>query len=869
MANFARKIAVEMKYQEIEFKPYNLAHNDINCEDGELEGAAGVPSTGFEVKYTIEAGVLIAIHQQCAIVYHEGKLMWALPGEDTHIAADDLMEIAEIQRPTSVAIIGDVLVTAGEDGLFYHHRKDGGYITLPQLPPLPKIEFGLLKVGEMVDTCSITMPVSMVPFQDGSGMTDPHQSANNTGGGDATEYIDKIIDALIHRAHDDKRRRGYFTTPFFVRYALVDHSGNYLCVSPPVLIAGSVLPPCMEVLSVTNDEKNGTIRTRLTGSAYFSLMARACPLPAEWLSVVRSIDIFVSPQIPTWASSAGYLCSYANVLGQVNGGSGQRGRTNSGTADDTMFAGHYSDDGINYTDHYVDSTLRQTRVWYVSPNIGMTAEIIAEHRFYRIASLAPGCLAGMTDFTPLPVETTATSHLESLCLLPDAPESSAIYPEILATLNGRLAAAGGEYALAKPVDIAVTSAFSGSAASTSSLPVEICVFTRLPSGELRRVSAVYDSSLNLASAFPRFIYHPDSSAEIMTIESGNVRYRLPLTRHPTMPGVFWYGGSGSDCRPATDTEALPLASESGRFPCRDRIWLSSPFSPRHFSMSQSIAACNSNITAISTSVVTPDLTAIGKYPVYVFAGDGVWLLEYDSDRLRLCGSHRISSEICASAAAVAPTDDGVAFATDQSLLMLSGSKIKHLISLRALPMLLSSLFYCDVVPSGTKTPLTHISSPMLAYDGATSSLILADTTSGTTCLIDIASHTASLWNRKAISFPLTSGRILIQTDSHEIGYLSPSAGTSGMMITRPIKLTKAFTPKIIRSVTIWHSGSSGSIALKLYGANSLSDWHLIASTLCHRVELPARSRWRFLRLAIIPREGEPEIYGAQIEWREE
>lgn len=853
---------METNFKEIEFRPYNPAVNGMSAPDGELEALGAIAPAELAPVFTLEAGEVMAVHQGRAIIYHDGKLTWALPGEGAHISVDDLVEIAEIPRPHSVTMLGDTLVTTADGAMLYHRFSGIRYTSLPQLPGMPKIEFGMLKQGEMADKCEIIIPASLAPAAPGgSGMSSPHPSVNAASGMNVSEGIDKIFGVFIKNAHDDKRNRGYFTSPFFVRYAVRDRAGNCLCISPPVLMVCGVLPPCMNVEYTFKTETESTMYSHLMGSSYFSLMMRASAMPGQWAEIVKSIDVYVSPQIPAYTPAAGYLCSYATLLREVNFGGTHRGR---GKVEiyGTMFEGHYSDDGITFCDHYADQSLGDETVWYVAPNVALASEIVAENRFYRIASFDVDRLAQMQQFTRVDVETTVTALLEKYERL-DEQLPVTLCPAALATLNGRLVAAGGYRRAVMPADPAVAAAFSGNAGTQPADTVTVSVYTR-DGGALRCLSVTYGSATDFTTGFPRYIYHPDSEASLMTIETGGTVYRLPLTPHPVMPGAFWFGGLAYGSLPEADVGELPDTCNDGELiPCHDRVWLSSPSSSRHFTMEQSIAACNSRVTAVSASVMPPGMNDAGRYPVYVFADDGVWLAEYDSSRSRLCDCHRISSEVCLSARSVAPTDDGIVFASAGALMMAAGAKVKRLMPLTAVCELeLPALPGLSEVTDDLSEAV-----PMLAFDSAASSLVVADSASGKAYICDIRSLSIALWHKRVSALPLTSGRPLLQTADGDVGHMSAasSAIVGSVIVTRPIKLTKAFTPKVLRSVTVWHSGSPDSIVLKVYGANSLASWHLIASSHCHRVEIASRSPWRFVRLAIIPA-SPSAIYGAQIEW---
>ena len=145
----------------------------------------------------------------------------------------------------------------------------------------PCIEFGLRKEGDMDEKFSVILP-------DRYGrLCDSHPFAN---------FVDKIVATSIMHAHNKKRRQGYFTSPFLVRYVLIGRDGRRLYLSQPRVMDALFPSPCLDYYTIT-ERGELTRYYHLIGAPYFSLMIRVRELPQRWTHKVENIDIYVSPQV--------------------------------------------------------------------------------------------------------------------------------------------------------------------------------------------------------------------------------------------------------------------------------------------------------------------------------------------------------------------------------------------------------------------------------------------------------------------------------------------------------------------------------------------------------------------------------------------
>lgn len=156
-------------------------------------------------------------------------------------------------------------------------------INIPEKPQdsMPCIEFGLRKDGEIDEKFSVKMP-------DRYGrLCESHPFAN---------FVDKAVATATTYAHNKKRRQGYFTSPFLVRYALIGRDGRRLYLSKPRVMDALFPLPLLDHYTIT-ERGEITRYFHLTGAPYFSLMMRVRELPQRWADKIENIDIYVSPQV--------------------------------------------------------------------------------------------------------------------------------------------------------------------------------------------------------------------------------------------------------------------------------------------------------------------------------------------------------------------------------------------------------------------------------------------------------------------------------------------------------------------------------------------------------------------------------------------
>jgi len=204
-------------------------------------------------------------------------LYWGPAVASRPLSQSDFSCIEEFGSVRDVAACGKLLVIATGGGLAYAHWTSAGYAILNLRNP-PIVEFGLQKVGAMSMEKRYAVPSWMAVsspsagFGEGAWTTHPATTVKATEAETATRLVFGDFKAAVASQIE---ARGYFHSPFFVRYALRLHDGSHILPSPPVLMLPSLLPPMLKASATASTGSNEAVLTLDASSMnFFSLRYR-------------------------------------------------------------------------------------------------------------------------------------------------------------------------------------------------------------------------------------------------------------------------------------------------------------------------------------------------------------------------------------------------------------------------------------------------------------------------------------------------------------------------------------------------------------------------------------------------------------------
>ncbi|MDE7159714.1 MAG: hypothetical protein K2O24_02545, partial [Muribaculaceae bacterium] len=280
--------------------------------------------------------------------------------------------------------------------------------------------------------------------------------------------------------------------------------------------------------------------------------------------------------------------------------------------------------------------------------------------------------------------------------------------------------------------------------------------------------------------------------------------------------------------------------------------LSDPF---HFPLESVTTISSGRILALSSAARPLSQGQFGQFPLYAFTTDGIWALEISATGT-YTARQPITRDVCLSPRSITQIDSAVLFATRRGIMLLSGSQtqcISDIITdhagfdIRTLPE-------CPGIPALPLVPfLDFISSCGMAYDYPRQRIIVFNKTYPYAYIYSLKSKQWGM-TLSAIARTLNSYPEALATDT--AGNLIDLSGDAGhpqtaLLVTRPIKLG---APDVLKTIdTLIQRGQfrTGHIKTILYGSRDLYSWHLLSSSVTHRLCRHRGTPYKYFRIALL------------------
>jgi len=673
---------------DIKYSGYSAVPSDYDCPDGTQSGMLNlIPEEGalrplFPPKPVLNCnlgGIVKLIHHvpnqdNYIIARLDGNnqnLYW-LRKTDVYTNENSAIYIAAYRGITDIAIVGNILVIATDEGLRYILWKDSSYITLASKPPFVSISFGMTQVGTCTDSEDLN-----ITFERSYASGRP---------ADTEENSNAVFGHLLSSIKENVTNKGYFYMPFFVRYAYRLYDGTYSWHSAPILMLPTVIPPIMKVGQFSSNSGVQSVPTTLN-VPYFSLDYKVLEDEAtetfkDWKDLIAGIDVFISAPIYTYDQSKRVkrLGNTRSILLHSYYDWNPDGldlRTHGDLIPDKVFVGHYAASRTgsdnNFIDHYLATDGASSYpAWELPVNDKFHDDIKGINNFYKVASLETDAVSAMDSYKRLPME---ANELDALVTRPPLPDDYQSHCELsasyLLTFNSRLNLADVHLTPAQPFPL--KSCVQATSPADSEQSVSITVYTRL-NGVLCSVTsqlASVSNSWDLEKNFPRYIYYPDASAYKMVFKYSGKEIIIDLTPHDFLNGAYWYGTLGVDTKPKTNAEA-ETRSTSQSVPMGNKIYTSEINNPFSFPVNGINTIGSGSILGISTAAKALSQGQFGQFPLYAFTTEGVWALEVGSNGF-YTARQPITRDVCTNAKGIAQIDSAVLFPSSRGVMLLSGS----------------------------------------------------------------------------------------------------------------------------------------------------------------------------------------------------
>lgn len=677
---------------------YGIHRSPHIAEDGEMMECINVyPRDGEMVNIPlmkeegVATGVLMYVHRNSGYVNYisynrnSGKIEWRAESDTTTTVLEDNTYSKD---PLQVIAVGNTLEVLSEDGIHYYLYEGENYRFLGSNIPDVQINFSLEGDIERIFDKRHSSNVDI----------DVETKMKSLG-----------VKTAIMEKNAEWMEDGYFTQPFFVRYA-VRLTNGHTNHSVPVLMTPSTLNPLVLASGnrlLDNKDDISDIWVYMVKARLQYLIAQGVKEQlSSWSDVVQGIDIFVSSPIYTYDQEKDYdgsVCLYGtqgytmpaeedlNLLGwsmlsttkqntQYTLSQKSAKRSMYGLSQ-LRYPGEanthpnlYVYRGIEKEDSYIKSEIETCGNFYLLKSL-------------PLSDLIEGERVTMSDFGFDLMDISVRQRLKDDYLSHDKiTATQALSYNSRLTLSGVSTTKEAYFTPEEMVQFAeaeVLLAYDDkgniSDLSTSSeLPLSMTMDVMLEV-EGRDIWLRNAGTLPISyyTQYP-YIFYPDTAAKAVRLwvnqknEQRIYVQEFTLKTHELLNGAFVFKGFG-DIKGKLLAEE-PTASE-GSVTVKDTdIYTSEVDNPFIFPASYRLRVGNGEVQKLAVSYRAMSMAQFGQFPLVVFATDGIWSIPINND-----GTYGIptpvSSMVCGNIKSITAVEDVIYFADSRGLFSINGSQL--------------------------------------------------------------------------------------------------------------------------------------------------------------------------------------------------
>lgn len=850
-------------------KGITTSPSDLLSDDTELSASRDLIFRNGEIQPLRQAAAfgqtdhkLLYIHKGAdytnAITYDGTNLYWgALDTENGSISKNE--DKFSVGTVSDISSVGNTLVVATDEGIYYILYKGGKYIGLGNNIPLAEIDFDFKNITfDMKFEQSSRTPCNygncVSQLSDEKAYYGAKHEFMSAGGSAPSGYKTtsvyhryEIIDSSKESDFQDTiqghvaqainwvKEKGVFAFPFFLRYAYKLYDGSYTRISPPIICYPSVNRN-FHMCHYVWDSTNKVFSYSTSGSTYgtsefyfieFAELKYKFGLGAQnklknWSDIIKGITVFATEPVLPFHIDRGWKIVEANDTNK-------RPLFNKAflTYKEKLF--NYNDDTSTQNWNGKDGgryiAKQQVQPTYRDDN-DIIDELLTRTQFYKLFTIP------LTEFDDEWHTTASGSSGDKIrinqgLLLNLAQQEQLLNDDYYGwcklsaakciTYNNRINLIGVKRFPVKRIDFSFSMAVNYGETSTQ--------YVHIVSDKMDTwigTNFIVSSDTDSGSWF----YYPDPNAtEFVTKENGGLFKRIPLQQHPRLHGAYAF--SELPCGKKTVfNEQVDTTSYTSPYEVLDsQIFTSVVNNPFVFQASGDNTVGTGSILGIAANTEPISQGQFGQYPLIVFTTEGIYGLSVNSEGL-YSASYPISREVCNNPESITPTGNVVYFTSDKGLMAVSGG------SVRCVSPQLSGANppYSDA----TDSFLTFVRNAFLAYDYRDSLLFIYNVSYDYAYvynLLDGTFATISLGSKRIQRAVSNYPDTLLQDADNNVYSFSKipvaQADTqtySGTFTTRPLKLGSSIQLKTIHQIVHLFNSADGTLKLRVYASNDCRNW---------------------------------------------
>lgn len=355
---------------------------------------------------------------------------------------------------------------------------------------------------------------------------------------------------------------------------------------------------------------------------------------------------------------------------------------------------------------------------------------------------------------------------------------------------------------------------------------------------------------------------------------GNVEKLCPeyfaVKTHETLNATFACNGGLEHLKKDGDAVALH-PDQNATISIPNKIYTSAVNNPFYFPRTSINTVGTGEILAMCTAAKPLSQGQFGAFPLYAFTTEGVWALEVNATGAYVA-KQPITRDVCINAEGITQLDSSVLFPTDRGVMEISGSTTTCITDMidaekpfdcRDLPgyeTLHDRLEHMDkekdlnwgCVP--TRPFLEYLRSARMVYDYLHQRIIVYAPQASYAYVYSLNSKQWGMMycniTHHLNSYPEA---FIVNREGHLADFSTPDTNqpVEFLYATRPMRIDSAETFKTVSRV--FHRGlfGKGNVATVLYGSRDLHHWHLIGSSVDHRLQGLSGTPYNYFRVASI------------------
>ena len=372
-----------------------------------------------------------------------------------------------------------------------------------------------------------------------------------------------------------------------------------------------------------------------------------------------------------------------------------------------------------------------------------------------------------------------------------------------------------------------------------------------------------------------YLFYPNTNAVLAVITSNyggkyGGKYVVKLRPHDFLNGAFAFIDYNSARLENYDANDIPAPTptqhpdEVNLVSASSKIYTSEVNNPFFFPVTGINTVGTGRILGICSAAKALSQGQFGQFPLYAFTTDGVWAMEVSANGT-FSAKQPITRDVCVNPDGITQIDSAVLFPTDRGIMLISGSQTQCIsdvitndveFDVRSLPgmdQLHAMIGHGEDTCFPVVPFLDFISSCVMVYDYLHQRIIV----------FNKAYTYAYVYSLKSKKWGMTFSTIANTINSYPEALAVDAEGNlvdfskesnyrrAGLLVTRPLKLGEADILKTIDTMIQRGVFRDGHVKSALYGSRDLFSWHLVNSSVSHRILNRRGTPYKYFRIALV------------------